>query len=327
MTDLFASLAEARPATTELDRMWAPDRREDLLERLQHPDQRLDSAAVGRRPRRGLRLLAVAATVVLAVPIGHEVLSPDAAQAHADLRALAAVAADGGGPVLAPGQFLHVRTESLEDNRWPYQNGADWDTNRESWIGWDGTIWAIDSRPSAGWRDYMHFAAAGTPTLNQPTPEFAATLPHDSTEFRAYLEDHVSGSNSHEEALFVAVTDLIHSNVLPPAVLGAALGALADLDGVRTQDVSLEGRDAVEISYRRFGVALLSDQSLVVDRATARPLTEADRNPLGSYESSTTSVEVVYQIPVDVRAVFETHPEGVRLCADGKPAIDEGQCQ
>jgi hypothetical protein len=326
MTDLFTSLAEARPTTTELDHMWASDRRADLLERLQAPDQRLDSSAPVGRSRRGLRLLAAAVVVVLALPVGHEVLSPDVAQARADLRALAAVASDSSGPVLAPGQLLHVRTESLQDNRWPYQDGANWDTNRESWISWDGTTWAIDSRPSAGWRDYLHLAAASTPTLNQPTPQFAATLPHDSAAFRAYLEDHVSGSNSHDEALFVAVTDLIHSNVLPPAVLSAALGALADVDGVRTQDVTFEGHDAVEISYRRFGLAFLSDHSLVVDRATARPLIEADRNPLGSYKSTTTSVEVVDQVPVEVRTVFETHPEGVRLCGDGDSAIGDGQC-
>jgi len=257
----------------------------------------------------------VAAAVALAVPIGHEVLAPDAAQARADLRALAAVAADSGGPVLAPGQFLHVRTESLQDNRWPLQDGADWDTDRESWIGWDGTTWAIDSRPSAGWREYLFLPLEEDASINRPTPAFAATLPQDPTAFRAYLDEHVSGSNSHEEALFVAVTDFIRSNVVPPSVLGAALGALADVRGVRTEDVTVDGRDAVKISYRRFGVAFLSDHTLVVDRATARPLVEASSNPIESYESTTTSVEVVDQVPADVLAVFTDNPQGVRIPA------------
>jgi hypothetical protein len=157
-------------------------------------------------------------------------------------------------------------------------------------------------------RDYAHIAGPSRPSLHDPTPAFAATLPTDAAAFRAYLEPRVSGSNSHEEALYSAVTDLIRSQYLPPAVLAAALGALADVDGVRTEDVVVDGRDAVRISYRRFGLAFLSEDSLTVDRATARPLEDSSHDPLVAYDSVTTSVEVVTALPPDVRAIFDRLP-------------------
>ena len=60
---------------------------------------------------------------------------------------------------------------------------------------WDGEIWAIDTRPSAGWREYHEFARADEPSFGNPTPEFAASLPDHPDALRTYLDEHVSGSN------------------------------------------------------------------------------------------------------------------------------------
>ncbi|UUZ61322.1 hypothetical protein [Nocardioides sp. B-3] len=59
----------------------------------------------------------------------------------------------------------------------------------------------------------------------------------------------MSGSNSHEEAVFTTITDSAHSNFLPPETLSAALPVLADVDGVSVHDVEVDGRPAVELSY------------------------------------------------------------------------------
>ena len=64
-----------------------------------------------------------------------------------------------------------------------------------SWVRWDGEIWAIDTRRSAGWREYHEFARADEPSFGNPTPEFAASLPDHPDALRTYLDEHVSGSN------------------------------------------------------------------------------------------------------------------------------------
>lgn len=317
MTDLMHRLAEHRPTDTELDLMWAPSRRALVLERLASP------AADARRRRAPRRLLLAAAALVVAVPVAGQVVSPDAAQARADLTALAATAAASDAPVLAPGQYLHVRSHSVQDNRWPNEGGVDYVNDRDAWIGWDGSYWAVTTRPGEEYTDYDHLVDRGAPSIHDPTPAFAATLPTDPAAFRAYLEPRVSGSNSHEEALYSAVTDLIRSQYLPPAVLAAALGALADVDGVRTEEVSVDGRDAVKISYRRFGVALISEDSITVDQATGQPVRDESRSVQSTYEATTTTLGVVADVPADVRAVFDRFPGGARLCADGQPPVGE----
>jgi hypothetical protein len=317
--DLLDRLAAHRPTDADLDRVWSPERRAVLRERLAAPRAAEPRPVVRRRPRRVL--LAAAAALVVAVPITHEVLAPDAAQARADLTALAATAAADDGPVLAPGQYLHVRTHSEQRNRWPHEGGETWVDDREAWIGWDGSYTGVETSP--GRRDYAEWFRLqdrDEPSIHEPTPAFAATLPTDAEAFRAYLEPRVSGSNSHEEALYNAVTDLIRSQYLPPDTLAAALGALADVDGVRTEDVTVDGRDAVRISYDRFVVSWVSEDSLTVDRATAQPLRDESRSVQGSYRSDVLEREVVDTLPAEVTAVFTAHPDGALLCPDGTEA-------
>jgi hypothetical protein len=177
-------------------------------------------------------------------------------------------------------------------------------------VRWDGKRWCIATRPSAGWREYQIFPPPTDVFFSSPTPEFAASLPDEPEALGAYLHEHVSGSNSHDEAMFVAVSDLARSDYLPPATLAAALEVLADVDGVRTEDVTVAGRDAVEVSYRRFFVSMLSEDSVIFDRATGRILAEHDSNPGGSYDLVVTGTDVVTEVPAAVLDHFRTQGEG-----------------
>jgi len=166
---------------------------------------------------------------------------------------MSAIAADG--PVIAEGTFLHIKTEALQKNSRVFGDGQTLDTNRESWVRWDGKTWAIDTRPSAGWREYHVIPRTDEEdALSNPTPEFAASLPDDPDTLRAYLDENVSGSNSHEEALFVAVADLARSHFLPPETLSAALQVLADVDGVETEDVTFQAGQPSRSRTPRSGV-------------------------------------------------------------------------
>lgn len=303
MPDLMQRLQDARPTETELDRMWPEEQRAETLAQI------LDTQSPAtRRPRRTAWLAAAATVAGLAVVPA--VVGPDQAAAQADLRTLAMAAVSSEGPVIAEGTYLHVKTEALQRNSRIFGDGKTLDTNRESWIRWDGKQWAIDTRPSAGWRDYQLFPRPAEPYLNVPTPEFAAALPDDPEELRAYLDEHVSGSNSHEEAIFVAICDLARSNFLPPETLAAALQVLADVDDVETEDVTVQGRSAVEITYASFWLGLVARESITLDRETARVISAHESDPGGSYDLTTTLVEVVDDIPEDVRADYRQLPPG-----------------
>ncbi len=304
MTDLIQRLQHARPTDAELDTMWTREERAVVLDRV------LLNATPARPPRRtAWRAVAAATSALVVVP---NLVDGGSSAAQADLRGLAMAAVSADGPVIEEGTYLHVKTEAVQRNSRIFGDGRTLDTKRESWVRWDGTRWAIDTRPSEGWREYHRFPRPEEPSLNQPTPEFAASLPDDPDDLRAYLDAHVSGSKSHEEAIFVAVADLARSHLLPPKTLAAALEVLAGVEGVETREVTALGRPAVEISYDEFWEGLAGRQSVVLDRATARVISESESDPGGTYDLTTTLIEVVQELPSDEAERFQ-HLRGERV--------------
>lgn len=306
MPDLMQQLQDARPTKVQLEKMWPEEQRTGALARV------LSTPSSTRRHPRWVAALVAAATVA-GLAVLPAVIGSGEAAAQADLKALAMAAVAADGPVIEEGTFLHVKTEALQQNSARFSDGETLDTNRESWVRWDGVTWAIDTRPSAGWREYHVFPRSTEPFLGNPTPEFAASLPDDPDALRAYLDEHVSGSSSHEEAIFVAVSDLARSHFLPPETLAAALQVLADVEGVETKDVTVQGRSAVEITYSSFWGLRTGRDSITVDRDTARVISENQSSPGGTYQLTTTLVEVVEEIPQDVRTDFQQLEPGTRV--------------
>lgn len=306
MPDLMRQLQAARPTTVQLDTMWPEEQRAAALARV------LGTSRHTRLPSRRAAALVAAATVS-GLALLPALISSGTAAAQADLKALSMAAVAVDGPIIERGTFLHIKTEALQQNSSLFGDGETLDTNRESWVRWDGKTWAIDTRPSAGWREYHVFPRAEEGSLNNPTPEFAAALPDDADALRAYLDEHVSGSNSHEEAIFVAVSDLARSHFLPPETLAAALQVLADVEGVETKDVTVQGRSAVEITYSSLWGLLTGRDSITVDRDTARVISEKQSDPGGAYDLTTTLVEEVGAIPQDVRTAYRQSEPGARV--------------
>ena len=274
-------------------------------------------------PRRRRRPAWIAAAAVLAAVAVPTVLSSGSASARIELMHLAMVAADSDEPVIAPGTFLHMRTESLQKNSRILGDGYRLDTDRESWTRWDGATWAIDTRPSVGWTEHHYFPAPDEISFGTPSPAFVASLPDTPGAMRAYLDRTVSGSSSHDEALFVAIADLANSRMLDPQTFSTALQVLAGVDGVSTGDVVVDGREAVEIGFDRFkGLSFISHSSITVDRETAQLLRAVESSPAGTYTSRTTTVDVVDEVPADVLASYRAHGDGSRICADGSEARD-----
>jgi len=313
-------LTQARPTDLDLREAWPLEERAALLARVRATATR----EVRCHPhRRAVWLAAASVTALAVIPT---VLDGGDAQARNDIRQLAAAAADTDGFSFGPGTYLHVKTESVQENSRVFGDGRTYDTNREAWIRWDGAQWAVDTRPSAGWIEYHYFAPSTDIGFSSPTPQFVAQLPDAPAELREYLDNNVSGSNSHDEALFVAITDLANSHLLDPATLAVALEAITDVDGVKTEDVEVEGREAVEISYRRFHLNVLGVDSVTIDKETAQVLRVRSSSPGGTYTSTTTLAESVDRIPALVLAAHDKYGNGTRVCSDGREATGDGEC-
>lgn len=289
----------ARPSQVELDHVWA-------------------SSRGSRRGRRRSLLAAAAAAAAIGVVALPALDSGDAAAA--DLHQLSRAAVSYDAPVLAEGVWLHERSESLQRNDADLNDGAVLDTQRETWTSWDGRLLIIERRPSEGWTSYNEVDDNTAPSYQSPTPAFALTLPSDPEGLRAYLDPRVFGSSSHAEALFEALTSLATSHTLPPPTLAAAYEALADIDDVRTSDVQVDGRAAVEITYDEDQTS--STDSMTVDRDTGQVLSTTFRSLRSTYTSTTTLSEVVAAVPTDVRKAFREHEEDVRYDATGQPVGD-----
>lgn len=305
MTDLMDALTKSRPTDADLSRLWPEPRRSAAMA----------SAAGHRDPRRGRWALRRTAWPAAAAIVGAAVLVPvigarQQAEASEELHRLAVAAVAAHEPWIEEGTFLHTTTEAVQRNSHLFGDGETLDTNRECWARWDGKRWCIDNRPSAGWREFMVFPPPTDVAFSSPTPEFAASLPDDPEALGAYLDSHVSGSNNHDEAMFVAVSDLARSDYLPPATLAAALEVLAGVDGISTEDVTIAGRDAVAVSYRRFVFSFISEDTVIFDRATGRILAEHDSDLGGSYDVVVTGTDVVTEVPPAVLEHFRTEGAG-----------------
>lgn len=321
MTDLLHDLTGARPTDTDLDRLWSPAERAAVLDRVQLGR----SGRPARRNRRRGALLVAAAAVAAVVVVPGVIDSGDATAA--DLQGLALSAAAYDGSVLQPGSWLHETSTSVQRNRPPTREVARIDAERETWTRWDGRVLLIEHRPSAGWTTYdvvdgtdqIDDVDAVTPqnpaSYQDPSPQFAATLPDTADGLLAYLDPRVFGSSSHQEALYSALTSLASSHTLPPQTLAATFEALAQVKDVRTDDVTVGGRPGIEIRFTEDQTS--SSGTLVVDRATGQVLSTRDRSRQSDYTSTTTLSEVVSEVPADVLTAFTTHAEGVRYGASG----------
>jgi hypothetical protein len=84
------------------------------------------------------------------------------------------------------------------------------------------------------------------------------------------------------------------------------------VDGVETKDVTVQGRSAVEITYSSLW-GLTGRESITVDRDTARVLSATESDPRGTYDLSTTLVEVAGEVPQDVQARYRELEPGTRV--------------
>jgi hypothetical protein len=253
-------------------------------------------------------------TRVLAYALRH--VDPQSAVTTA-LHHLAGVAAAAPNDI-GDGRYWHMVVQ--EQQHGP-GNQPDMTSRLESWVDQDGRLWRHDVRTTGNTQtqDYFEFAP-GTYDLNYPSPDYLRTLPTDADALYDFLDAHVSGSASHEEAIFVAVGDMLRGGFAPPALRTAAIQVLERLPHVTLSVVTTDslGRtvqqfDFVDESNRAGAVQSLSfdpataqivdegttshgGDPLVIDGPSGRQVVSSDLD----FTSAVVLAQAVDQVPADV---------------------------
>jgi hypothetical protein len=301
------TVAAYRPNETTLSAEWSSGRRTAVLEKiLAEPAVRTghDLLAIGRARRRWVPAAVIAGAAAAAVvaigvvlPSGTPGAATSAAAAE-QLEKLAVRAEASPADLVGPGQFGHVLETFV-------QTGASAGTVvNESWTGYDGTIWRRDVNGALGpGVTYLEFPpGAGGSELSWPTPKLLASLPTNVDELNAYLRRNVTGSSSKDEAVFVAVGDLLRGGYAPPALRAAMIRVLEltpHITATKTHD-SL-GRPAYRIDFVDHAIRPHETETLMFDPNTSAILEEADRNPISSYTGTYTEDTTVDSVPQIVR--------------------------
>jgi hypothetical protein len=128
--------------------------------------------------------------------------------------------------------YYHVdRVIDLDAQGKALPNGPDAELNR-SWIDGDGNLVSVRAGSQYGCERFPRSALS--PSFDEPTRAFFASLPTDVTGLTAYLRSHTTGSSSQDEAVFVAVGDslLKYGGLASPRLRAAMLAVLSRTPGV-----------------------------------------------------------------------------------------------
>ncbi len=297
MSDL---IERTRP---DLSAEWTPARRTAALEAL------LDAPDVRHRGRRWL-IGAGAATVVgaLAVPVALPGWFASSAAA-AELEGVAAAASRKAGLTWGAGQFLHVLATTSQTGMIDSDRGLtpiDLRLRIDDWRDPEGWTWSRRASTRDGVtrpREYYLFE----PGWGWMRPGYAATMPTEAHALDLFLRTRVSGSTSQDEAVFVAIGDMLKQEAAPPDLQAAAIRTLGLNPKVRvTREKDPSGRPAVKATFIDEGARPGSSSSLFLDPATGALLAEQDTWPDGRYQSVIDRREVVDRLPAEIVAKLGT---------------------
>lgn len=292
-----------------IEREWPATRRADTLAHIigtrtehasdPHPVHEIPirfigtgAAVPGRRPRWARTLpLASGAAVTVAVAAlvatmtsggftgSHAAGGPGGAQGPefvppAGLSTTASVGAD---------QYAHQVDEQLDldANGQPEPDGRDAMVNR-NWISANGATLSIRT----GSQNVCYQFSAPEAGVNSPSRAFLAGLPTDVDSLESYLRSHVAGSSSHDEAVFVAVGDMLRmmDGFASPALRAAMLAVLSRTAGVTVHAGQRDylDRPALRADFVDQRIRPGEVQSLYFDPTTFQLLEQRDSSAGGS---------------------------------------------
>lgn len=328
--DVMDQLAKFRPDAESLDEQWPPARRAELAGSIRRGDQGVN-ARLRHRPapqqKRSRRRRLVAASALAAAALVAAVVAPTllpngapggaSPAAAAALERLARVAANTPADIAGPGEFVHtvVRNHQVGvflDNP-PNDKTRDIDDRYESWTASGGEFWRHDSSVAKAGdgtvlhrgKDTLFFPArsGAADRFGEASSPYGSPLPTDADELQTYLRAHVHGSNSKDEAMFLALGDVLRSTTAPAALRSAALTVLARVDhvtlGTSTEDS--QGRRVQEFVFADDSIRAGVVQRFFVDPRTAQLIEERTTQPKLVNTTTTLVSDVVDSVPNSVR--------------------------
>lgn len=171
-----------------------------------------------------------------------------------------------------------------------------------------------------------HRFQTGRNDLNDPSTSFLAGLPTDPAALGSYLRTHVHGSSSRDEAVFVAVRDMLYGGFAPPTLRTAVLRVLENTNHVTAQGGDdPAGQPAVKVSFIDQNTRPGGVQTLYFDPDTARIVQESITAPGLTYLRTVTTTGIVTSVPSSVRHFATTSPEACII--DGSRHPDEACIQ
>jgi hypothetical protein len=307
-------VAAYRPDDELLDSEWTG--RTAVLERVLGADRRPvagDVLAARRGRRRWIAAGAVAAAAAAALVLGLVLPSgtPGAAPnaAAATLERLAVHAAAAPADLVRPGQFRHLRDKEVQTGSQPHT------TLIENWTAFDGTVWSKRiGFPFAGQTAYLKFPVADRGSdFSWPSPQFLGSLPTDVSELRDYLRSHVSGSASKDEAVFVAVGDMLRGGMASPELRAASIRVLERTPHIiASSSTDSLGRPALVITFDDRHARSNETEALLFDPNTSVLLEERQRARNGGsfgFTSTYTGSSTVDAVPAEVLAQAEVQSD------------------
>lgn len=167
----------------------------------------------------------------------------------------------------------------------------------ESWTSADGRVWRRDVRGS---RVEFHVFPSFSDGPIDFSPAGSGRLPTDPDALRSLLDDRVKGSSSHDEAVFVALGDVLRMGYVPAAARAAAIEVAAGLPEVTVTRTGTETTLAFVDEEIRPGQV----QAMVFDTATAALVREETTGTRDAFRftSRIEVSEVVDALPAEVAA-------------------------
>lgn len=176
----------------------------------------------------------------------------------------------------------------------------------ESWRASDGRVWerdvAVDITGTTFGRRPQTTTEVFPASAESAEGAYLASLPTDGAGLDRYLRAHVSGSDSTDEAVFVAVGDMLRGGAAPAGLRSAAVTLLALTNHVRLGAASSDelGRDVQEFDLVNESDRPGQVQTLSFDRRTAQLIGERTVQPGSDRTTSVRLSEVVDSVPANV---------------------------
>jgi hypothetical protein len=221
--------------------------------------------------------------------------------AASPLSTVASVAATRPALTWLDGQFLHVHVESRQET--PAGEGGTPAVHSlmvtDNYYTPDGWTWSHRVDQDGRVEDYLFGPGSGW-----MRPGYAATMPTEPHALDLFLRARTVGSSSQDEAVFVAIGDMLKAEAATPELRAAAIRVLALNPHVHvTNATDSEGRAALVVKFVDEAARAGETQVLYLDPTTGDALGEAremSSDGTNYYRAVVTVREVVSALPAEL---------------------------